>query len=245
MVRSEVSGCRSGLTSHPSGRLRRRLIPALEPMIDLHARSKLAGASRSLVAGLITNHEFDDRIPRSSDPAIREIYNKAFWLMYCDLRQYHLKGRRTLHSISQVGSSIRLAGSHPACGCSAHNRQFSHARRCRQALFVSCHSHSRHLLLAVPLTRAIFGGVGFTTLSVGQWVVTSHSRRTAAPPLNSSVRAHRCRHACSEFADQRRRSESSSRLPRSSLSASSGRVTLVSRRAVAQSRFPVSILSFL
>jgi hypothetical protein len=51
-----------------------------------------------LVAGLITNHEFDERIPRSSDPAIREIYNKAFWLMYCDLRQYHLKGRDRLSS---------------------------------------------------------------------------------------------------------------------------------------------------
>ncbi|WP_426701181.1 hypothetical protein ACPPVV_17710 [Rhodanobacter sp. Col0626] len=65
-------------------------------MIDLQARSKLAEASRSLVAGLITNHQFDDRIPRSSDPAIREIYNKAFWLMYCDLRKYRLKGRDRL-----------------------------------------------------------------------------------------------------------------------------------------------------
>ena len=62
-------------------------------MIDVQARSKFAEASRSLVAGLITNYQFDDRIPRSSDPAIREIYNKAFWLMYCDLRQYRLKGR--------------------------------------------------------------------------------------------------------------------------------------------------------
>lgn len=65
-------------------------------MIDIQARSKLAEASCSLVAGLITNHQFDDRIPISSDPAIREIYNKAFWLMYCDLRQYRLTGRDRL-----------------------------------------------------------------------------------------------------------------------------------------------------
>ena len=65
-------------------------------MIDAQARSRLAELSRSLVAGLITNYQFDDRIPRSSDPAIREIYNKAFWLMYCDLRQYRLKGRDQL-----------------------------------------------------------------------------------------------------------------------------------------------------
>ena len=65
-------------------------------MIDAHARSKLAELSRSLVTGLITNYQFDDRIPTSSDPAIHEIYNKAFWLMYCDLRQYRLKGRDRL-----------------------------------------------------------------------------------------------------------------------------------------------------
>lgn len=65
-------------------------------MIDAQARSKLAEASRSLVTGLITNHQFDDRIPRSSDPTIREIYNKAFWLMYSDLRQYRLTGRDRL-----------------------------------------------------------------------------------------------------------------------------------------------------
>ena len=65
-------------------------------MIDAQARSKLAELSRSLVAGLITNYQFDDRIPTSSDPAIHEIYNKTFWLMYCDLRQYRLKGRDRL-----------------------------------------------------------------------------------------------------------------------------------------------------
>jgi hypothetical protein len=69
---------------------------AIKPMVDRQARSKLAEASRALVAGLIDNHQFDDRIPTSIDPAVHEIYNKAFWLMYCDLRKYRLKGRDRL-----------------------------------------------------------------------------------------------------------------------------------------------------
>jgi hypothetical protein len=68
-------------------------------MIDVQARYKLAEASRWLVSGLITNYQYDDRVLyedgvlASSDPAVREIYNKGFWLMYDDLRQYRLKGR--------------------------------------------------------------------------------------------------------------------------------------------------------
>src|SRR5690242_17857237 len=71
-------------------------------MIDLPARSKLAEASRWLVSGLITNYQYDDRVVygnrllASNDPAVREIYNKGFWLLYDDMRQYRLKGRYEL-----------------------------------------------------------------------------------------------------------------------------------------------------
>jgi hypothetical protein len=61
-------------------------------MIDPQARSTLAEATRALVAGRITNYQFDDRIPKSPDAAVREIYNKGLWLLYCDLRQYRLAG---------------------------------------------------------------------------------------------------------------------------------------------------------
>lgn len=71
-------------------------------MIDVQARSKLAEASRLLVSGLITNYEYDDRVYyddgvlASRDPAVREIYNKGFWLTYDDLHQHRLTGRYRL-----------------------------------------------------------------------------------------------------------------------------------------------------
>ena len=71
-------------------------------MIDVQARSKLAEASRWLVTGLITNYQYDDRVLddaqlwASRDPAVREIYNKGFWLMYSDFPEYRLKARYRL-----------------------------------------------------------------------------------------------------------------------------------------------------
>jgi hypothetical protein len=71
-------------------------------MTDVQARSKLAEASRLLVSGLITNYEYDDRVLddaqlwASHDPAVREIYNKGFWLMYSDFPERRLKARHRL-----------------------------------------------------------------------------------------------------------------------------------------------------
>lgn len=71
-------------------------------MIDVQARSKLAEASRWLVSGLITNYRYDDRVLDDSgllasrDLAVREIYNKGFWLMYSDFPEYRLKARHRL-----------------------------------------------------------------------------------------------------------------------------------------------------
>ncbi len=59
-------------------------------MIDSRARSKLAEAARALVAGRITNDQFEDRVPRSDDPAIREIFAKGFWRLYGDLTEHRL-----------------------------------------------------------------------------------------------------------------------------------------------------------
>ena len=64
--------------------------------MDAIARSKLAEAGRALVSGRITNDEFDDRVPRSTDPAIREICEKGFWTLYDDLRVHRLTGSRKL-----------------------------------------------------------------------------------------------------------------------------------------------------
>ena len=60
--------------------------------IDPQARTKLAESTRWLVGARITNYQFDDAIPKSDDPAIREIYNQFLWLLYCDLREHRLSG---------------------------------------------------------------------------------------------------------------------------------------------------------
>jgi hypothetical protein len=66
--------------------------------IDMQARTELAQAARWLVGGRITNYQFDDRIPNSPDPAVREIYNQYLWLLYCDMREYRLAGPDKLQS---------------------------------------------------------------------------------------------------------------------------------------------------
>jgi hypothetical protein len=64
--------------------------------VDLQARATLAESTRWLVGGRITNFQFDDSVPRSKDPAIREIYNQFLWLLYCDLREHRLTGKDKL-----------------------------------------------------------------------------------------------------------------------------------------------------
>jgi hypothetical protein len=65
-------------------------------MIDPRARSQLAQAARGLVVGRLTNDQFEDRVPHSTDPAIREIYEKGFWPLYDDLIVHRLTGERSL-----------------------------------------------------------------------------------------------------------------------------------------------------
>ena len=61
-------------------------------MADIEARIKLSELIRQLVAGLITNDQFEDRIPRSSDPAVHEVYFSGIWDLYTDLYEYRLVG---------------------------------------------------------------------------------------------------------------------------------------------------------
>ncbi|MGY0800188.1 hypothetical protein ACW7G0_14210, partial [Lysobacter sp. A286] len=58
--------------------------------VDRQARKKLAESTRWLVGARITNYQFDDAIPKSEDPAIREIYGQFLWLLYGDLREHRL-----------------------------------------------------------------------------------------------------------------------------------------------------------
>jgi len=61
-------------------------------MIDRVSRRAAGEGLRQLAAGLITNDQFEDRLPRSSgDVAIAEIRHQA-WFLYSDLREYRFVG---------------------------------------------------------------------------------------------------------------------------------------------------------
>ena len=60
-------------------------------MIDRESRTQLAELTRHLVAGRITNDEFEDRISlNSADPAVWEIFLSGPWYLYSDNREYRL-----------------------------------------------------------------------------------------------------------------------------------------------------------
>ena len=66
-------------------------------MVDRESRTKLAELIRHLVAGRITNDEFEDSFPlRSADPAVWEVFSCGAWALYSDLWQYRLTGRYRL-----------------------------------------------------------------------------------------------------------------------------------------------------
>src|SRR5262249_15027300 len=53
--------------------------------------------TRHLVAGRITNDEFEDRLSvHSADPAVWEIFSSGAWCLYSDNREYRLTGKYRL-----------------------------------------------------------------------------------------------------------------------------------------------------
>jgi hypothetical protein len=60
-------------------------------IIDRPSRSAAGELLRHLVAGQITNAEFEERFPFSSDRTVREMW-AAGWLLYDDFRTYRLVG---------------------------------------------------------------------------------------------------------------------------------------------------------
>ncbi|ABI59616.1 hypothetical protein [Nitrosomonas eutropha] len=68
-------------------------------MIDREARDRFAQAIRALVAGTITNDQFEDiRLPslNTADPAIAAIYQEGAWHLYSDLEEHRLRGKHAL-----------------------------------------------------------------------------------------------------------------------------------------------------
>lgn len=68
-------------------------------MVDRKSRRQLAELLRHLVAGLITNDEFEARCPwGSNDPAVRQVRDEGAWFLYDDLREHRLTGNHKLSS---------------------------------------------------------------------------------------------------------------------------------------------------
>jgi hypothetical protein len=72
-------------------------------MIDRKARDILAENYRHLIAGQITNDEFEDRLKSSKDVAIDEIYYRGAWPLYDDLHEHKLTGE---WAITEEGKPI-------------------------------------------------------------------------------------------------------------------------------------------
>lgn len=66
-------------------------------MIDRPSRDRLAELIRHLVAGRISNYEFEEALPlESRDPAVWEVFRNGAWCLYGDLEEHRLVDRKRL-----------------------------------------------------------------------------------------------------------------------------------------------------
>jgi hypothetical protein len=68
----------------------------MNAVVDSNARRSLAELARHLASGRITNDDFEDRRPSSSEPALHDIYFYGLWPLYDDLVTHRLVGARAL-----------------------------------------------------------------------------------------------------------------------------------------------------
>jgi hypothetical protein len=70
------------------------LAPRFETtMIDRKARDLLAENYRHLISGQITNDQFEDRLLKSKDAGVEEIFHRGAWPLYDDLHEHKLTGK--------------------------------------------------------------------------------------------------------------------------------------------------------
>jgi hypothetical protein len=68
----------------------------VEPVIDTIARRRMAELARHLAAGLISNDEFEDARPDSSEKGLYDVYFCGLWPLYDDLFTHKLRGEHAL-----------------------------------------------------------------------------------------------------------------------------------------------------
>lgn len=69
-------------------------------MVDRPSRLKAADLIEQFVACHVTNFQFQDRFPRSNDPALHAI-NTALWSAYSDVREHRLDDKNALRPEAQ------------------------------------------------------------------------------------------------------------------------------------------------
>jgi hypothetical protein len=64
--------------------------------IDIAARRKAAEIYRHFAAGLLTNDQMEDSLPKSSERGLHDIFFCGIWPLYDDLHEHKLTGRYRL-----------------------------------------------------------------------------------------------------------------------------------------------------
>ncbi|MFZ1918452.1 MAG: hypothetical protein WAU58_12825 [Terriglobales bacterium] len=64
-------------------------------MVDRTKRLEAAGLIEKFAAREVTNFEFEDRFPRSADPALHAVHT-VMWSAYSDIREHRLDGTHAL-----------------------------------------------------------------------------------------------------------------------------------------------------
>lgn len=62
-------------------------------MIDRKARDILAENFRHLICGQISNDQFEDRLKKSKDAGVCEVFYNGAWPLYDDLHEHKLTGK--------------------------------------------------------------------------------------------------------------------------------------------------------
>jgi hypothetical protein len=71
-------------------------------MVDRAKRLEAAELIEKFVGREITNFEFENQFPRSTDPALHAVHT-VLWLAYSDVREHRLDGK---HALKQEGRDV-------------------------------------------------------------------------------------------------------------------------------------------
>ena len=155
-------------------------------MIDRESRTQLSELIRHLVAGRMTNDEFESRLSlHSADPAGCEVFLSGAWCLYSDLWEYGLTGKYRLPKQAR-----REAARWILFLTTDLEYEWPRLGRCVAYFFYSAICFLSDLL--VLRTGNIFGGLVtgmfglFCAVQTTRWL--SNSRPTSTVPSNPPLK---------------------------------------------------------